>query len=294
LFFLLAKRFSVGVRIIAIWSLLPVAANALYWHHGLFMGPRMLNESAAPWALLTAIAAVGLVRLIPGETMWGSYSPRIALALTFALSWLAGLVYLGPQRLLYYGGPWMESSRVAVPALEGPSLVFVHGAWTGRIAMRLVASGMRLDSLEAAMRQNTTCETHNYAQWYGRGAERPPQAPPLDFSFERVDPPPFVNISTGNYIRQRRGMPLSRECQREVASDTLGIVDVGPLVWQGDLPGLGGNGPMFVRDMGPEANARLIRKYPDRAPAVLLRPVDDGPPKLVPYDEGMKILWNAP
>jgi hypothetical protein len=70
-------------------------------------------------------------------------------------------------------------------------------------------------------------------------------------------------------------------------------VDVGPLLWQGDLPGIGGDGAMFVRDMGPEANARLIQKYPDRVPLVLLRLRDDQPPTLVAYDDGMKVLWPA-
>jgi len=292
LFLLLAKRFSVGVRVIAIWALLPIAANALYWHHGIFMGPRMLNESAPPWALLTAIAAIGLVRLIPSERMWGNYSPRAALTLTFALSWIAGVLYLGPQRLASYGGPWMESSRMEIPRGDRPSLVFVHGAWTGRVAMRLVAHGMRLDSLEAAMRQNTTCDSHSYALWYSRSAaDRAREAPPLDFSSVHRNPPPKVQIAAGDDIRAKPGVPLSQECLREVASDTLGIVDVGPLAWQGDLPGVGGEGAMFVRDMGPEANARLIQRYPDRVPEVLLRPRDNQPPKLVPYVEGMNLLW---
>jgi len=292
LFLLLAKRFSAGERVIALWALLPIAANAFYWHHGIFMGPRMLNESAPAWALLTAVAAVGLVRLIPSEKMWGNYSPRAALTLTFALAWAAGLLYLGPQRLASYGGPWMESSRLAIPRVDRPALVFVHGAWTGRVAMRLVAHGMRLDSLEAAMRQNTTCDTHRYARWYATpAASRPSQAPPLDFSFIPRDPPPQVRIAAGDDIRHRPGVQMSRECLREVASDTLGIVDVGPLLWQGDLLGIGGAGPMFVRDMGPEANARLIQKYPDRVPLMLLRLRDDQPPTLVAYEEGVNLLW---
>ncbi|MCR4339925.1 MAG: hypothetical protein NUW01_08575, partial [Gemmatimonadaceae bacterium] len=45
LFLLAAPRLKPGERLIALWALLPVAANALYWHHGMFMGPRMLNES---------------------------------------------------------------------------------------------------------------------------------------------------------------------------------------------------------------------------------------------------------
>lgn len=292
LFLLLAKRLSVGVRVIAIWALLPIAANALYWHHGIFMGPRMLNEAAPAWALLTAIAAIGLVRLIPSERTWRNYSPRAALAVAFALSWLAGFAYMGPQRLASYGNQWMESSRIVLPSGDRPSLVFVHGAWTGRVAMRLVAHGMRLDSLEAAMRQNTTCDTHDYALWYSRpAAERAREAPPLDFSFVPNNPPPKLRIAAEDEVRARSGVPFSRECLREVASDTLGIVDVGPLLWQGDLPGIGRGGPMYVRDMGPEANARLIQTYPDRVPIVLLRPHDTEPPKLVSYSDGMSLLW---
>ena len=292
LYLLFGRRLSTGERIIALWALLPVVANAFYWHHGIFMGPRMLNEAAPAWALLTAIAAVGLVRRIPRDRMLGNYSPRAALSFAFALSWSAGILYLGPQRLASYGGPWMESSRMGLPRTGRPSLVFVHGAWTGRVGMRLVAHGMRVDSLEAALRQNTTCDAHNFALWYSTTvADRPPQHPPLDFSFIPHNPPPKVLIADGDEIRAYPGVPMSPRCFREAASDTVGIIDVGPLVWQGDLPGIGGDGAMIVRDMGPEANARLIRKYPDRVPEVLLRHGNDQRPMLLPYTEGMKLLW---
>lgn len=294
LFLLLAKRFSVGARVIAFWALLPIVANALYWHHGIFMGPRMVNEAAPAWALLTAVAAIGLVRLIPADKTWGNYSPRGALTLTFALAWLAGLVYLGPQRLASYGGAYMESSRIEIPREARPSLIFVHGAWEGRVTARLVAHGMRVDSLEAALRQNTTCDSHNYASWFSSSAtDRPRQAPPLDFSFVPHNAPPRIQIAAGDEVRARTGVPFSRECLREVASDTLGIVDVGPVLWQGDLPGIGSDGPMFVRDMGPEANARLIQRYPDRVPEILLRPHENEPPKLMAYVDGMNLIWPA-
>ena len=292
LYLLFGRRLSTGERIIALWALLPVVANAFYWHHGIFMGPRMLNETAPAWALLTAVAAVGLVRQIPRDRMLGNYSPRTALSFAFALSWSAGIFYLGPQRLASYGGPWMESSRMGLPRTGGLSLVFVHGAWTGRVGMRLVAHGMRVDSLEAALRQNTTCDTHNFALWYSANvADRPPHHPPLDFGFIPHNPPPKVLIADEDEIRAYPGVPMSPRCFREAASDTVGIIDVGPLVWQGDLPGIGGEGAMIVRDMGPEDNARLIRKYPDRVPEVLLRHGNDQRPKLLPYTEGMKLLW---
>jgi hypothetical protein len=48
---------------------------------------------------------------------------------------------------------------------------------------------------------------------------------------------------------------------------------------------------MIVRDMGPEENAALIARYPDRAPMMLLRQTKEGPPRLVPYAAGIRSLW---
>ena len=92
-------------------------------------------------------------------------------------------------------------------------------------------------------------------------------------------------------LRYSAAHPFSRTCLRQVASDSLGIIDIAPLVWQSDLPGLDGSGAMIVRDMGPEENAKLIAHYPGRVPMVLFRPEKEGQPKLVPYDLGIKSLW---
>ena len=292
LFLLFARRLSPGVWVIALWALLPVVANAFYWHHIVFMGPRMLNEAAPAWVLLTAIAAVGLVRLIPRQRMLGNYSPRTAVAITFSLAWCAGIFYLGPQRLASYGGAWMQSSRMEVPRASRPLLVFVHGAWPGRIATSLSAHGMRVDSLETVMRQNTTCDAQHFANWYAMNpAKRPAEHPPVDFSFLPHPKPPFVQIADGDRIRAYPGVPMARDCLREVVSDTLGIVDIAPLLWQSDLFGLGGVGTLIARDMGPEANARLIKQFPERVPGLLYRPEKEGSPRLVPYALGMSVLW---
>jgi hypothetical protein len=179
-----------------------------------------------------------------------------------------------------------------LPKPEGPSLIFVHGAWSGRVAMRLLAHGLRLDSLEVALRYNTTCDVDRFARWYAQNpASRGSSRPSIDFDFRLHDELPKFRIADGDDIRIRPGAAMPRECLREVASDTLGIVDISPLVWQGDLPGENGAGPLIVRDMGPEANARLIARYPQRTPALFYRPVKEGAPKLVPYTAGMSALW---
>jgi hypothetical protein len=294
-FFLFARRLSRGERVIACWALLPVVANAFYWHHGSFMGPRMLNEATPGWALLAAVAAVGLVRRVPAEKMLGNYSPRLALSSTLLVGWFAGVFFLGPQRLWSYGGPWLESGRIKIPAVpRQPALIFVHGGWTGRIAMRLLAHGMRLDSLESAVRYNLTCDSYNYSLWYAQDpARRPPTHPQIYFDFRQHRPTSDLHVAEGDEIRIGPDVRMPPACLRQIASDTLGIVEVAPLLWQSEVPGTTDAGTMVVRDLGPELNSRLIARYPERLPLVLYRPRKEGAPELAPYAVGMAALWPA-
>ncbi len=292
LFLMLRRKFSAGEQLIALWALLPVVANVFYWHHGIFMGPRMLNEAAPAWALLTAVVAVGLVRLIP-RRQFGNYSPRAMLTIAFVLAWAAGVFYLAPSRLKSYGGAWMESSRIEPPHTATPSLIFVHGAWSGRIAMRLIANGLRLDSLEIGNRQNPTCEFQQFANWYAaKKTGRITPRPEADFDLASRSRPATIVIAEDDKIRVNPGQQLSRDCLREVVSDTAGIIDISPFLWQTDLPELTGDGTMIVRDMGPEANAQLIAHYPRRTPMFFYRPPGENKgPQLVSYAEGLKRLW---
>jgi len=292
LFLMFRRKFSAGERLIALWALLPVVANMFYWYHGNDMGPRMLNEAAPAWALLTAIAAVGLVRLTT-RRRFASHSPRAILTVAFILAWVAGVFYLAPSRLKNYGGAWMASSRIEPPHTATPSLIFVHGAWSGRVVMRLVANGLRLDSLDIGIRQNTTCELQEFANWYAAAkAGRITPRPDVDFDPASRRRPPMFLIAEDDAIRANPGQQMSQDCVREIASDSAGIIDISSFLWQTDLPGLTGDATMIVRDMGPEANARLIARYPDRAPMLFYRAAGEGRgPQLVSYPEGMSRLW---
>jgi hypothetical protein len=160
--------------------------------------------------------------------------------------------------------------------------------------MRLVAHGLRGDSLEAALAQNATCDVHNFADWYTQEpASRSAAKPPISFDFDSRNKTSKVQIAQGEEIRYVPGAPLSRECLGEIASDTLGIIETAPLAWQSDLPGLEGGGAMIVRDLGPQANGRLIERHPERIPMILYRAQKEGAPKLVPYAAGIKSLWPA-
>ena len=292
LFLILAPRLSRGQKVVTFWALAPIVANAFYWHHGFFMGPRMVNEWSPAWALLTAIAAVGVVRLIPPTTEFRGYAPRAGVSIALVLAWLSGVFYLGPQRLARYGGSYLPSTRMAMPATKAPAIVFVHGGWSTRIAMRLTAHGFRGDSLEAALALNPTCDVQAFADWYSSPGRLRSSAPAaLNFDFAAVRRPQKMEIAQGDEIRYYQAQRLSERCLAQVASDTLGIIDIAPLSWQSDLPGLAGNGAMIVRDMGPPDNARLIARYPERVPLFLMRREKEGPPELLPYAAGKQILW---
>lgn len=293
LFLVYRRKFSGGEQLIALWALLPVVANMFYWHHGIVMGPRMLSEAAPAWALLTALAGVALVELTT-RRQFGGYSPRAILTVAFVVAWAAGIFYLTPGRLKSYGQAWMASSRIEPPHTRKSSLIFVHGAWSGRVVMRLIANGLRLDSLEIGVSRNTTCELHEFANWYGEArAGRIAPRPNVSFDVANSRRPVRFLIATDDAIRIDPGHPISRDCVQEIASDAEGIMDISSFLWQTDLPELPGDGTMIVRDMGPEANARLIARYPERTPMLFYRAEkENSGPQLVSYAEGLRRLWR--
>jgi hypothetical protein len=301
LWLVVAPRLGAGTALAAVWALLPVAAHALYWHHDLFMGPRLLYEALPGWCLLTAAAAAGCVRALPERgTRFLRTLPvsRSGVAATFVLFLAAGVVYAGPRKLASYRAEGARSGMTAAaPAVERATLVFVHGSWEDRIAARLAALGMRVDSIRSALANNSTCRLELHVGRLERDAEAGAPTPPgrQGVRFRRTDDAPLQEsrMPSGSVIRHYPNEALDPSCEREAASDFGGVMGVPPLLWQGDLPGLGTGGAMFVRDFGPERNRRLIARFPGREPRVLIR-VGEGAFRLLPYDEGMAALWSVP
>jgi hypothetical protein len=288
LYFATGKRSS-GEWLLFGWCLAPVVANLFYWHHGLFMGPRMLADVGVFWAALGVVSVVELIRDLPADWRIASkYSPR-----TFALGTVAAAIIFGgvlmlPPRLQSYRVDRTARALLKAPALNEPSLVFVHGGWTSRIAMKLAAHGMRLDSVETALRQNSTCRVHAFADSFASGAKSSVR---LDFRPRAVNLPPSVEVSPGNRIRVLRNEVLDSSCAVQVRADQGGVIDVTPLVWQGDLPGAAPRGALFVRDMGPEQNRKLIVAHNARRPMMLLP--DGDSVRLVSYSIAERAIWQA-
>ena len=247
-YLLLRPRLARGERILVAWAALPVLASALYWHHDLVFGPRMLGGAAPAWCALAALAGAALVRAVGG----GWRSDVVALVLLAALGYAVAAG--GPGRVTRHADRVVP--RPEVPTDE-PSLVFVHELWADRMGGRLAGAGLRLDSVRTLLTRYHPCQLE--AAVAGR---------PL----AEVDP----------------------ICRRQNAADALGASSLTGSLWLGDLPGLPARGPMWVRDLGPEVNARLIAAYPDRVPLFLLPSRERGGERVVPYEEGVQRLWSAP
>lgn len=315
---LLAPRIPKGTWVLWGWALLPVAANFFYWHHGFHLGPRMLYEAAPAWVILTALAAVELSgggkggprphrcssrgrpsRLFPVGGRWSRVLPRWE-------DWLLGALLVSAvsfpflSALRFSAHRWNPETlaRIRPPTVAGgePSLVFVHGSWEERISARLQASGMRLDSIETALRRNDICLLHTLAvaRAAGDSARADALLSSLDFRLLPDTPPHLTRIQVveGEDVLVDPTLPPTPDCLREARADRHGLVSLAPLVWQGDLPGIEEGRPMFVRDLGPEANEPLLRAFPHRRPYLYTTPPGGGPPRLFSYKEGLGLLWG--
>jgi len=275
-----------GGGVFLAWGVAGMAANALYWHHGVHMGPRLLYETAPAWAVLWVLMAAELGR--PG----GRLQPLARrMAVWTAILSLAGASLLAPGVIrAYRSGPGgiETSSLPSVPEGE-PALVFVHGSWSSRVANRLAAAGMRRDSVETALRQNGICAVDRYTRARLTG-EHSEVALSLD---PRPGTPPHLlarSLSMGNVVRVDPGLAWDDACIREARADRFGSLELEPLAWQ-TSPGIGLL--MVVRDLGPGLNARVMEAYPDRRPWLWLAGDGGAEPRLLPYEEGVELLWGG-
>ena len=245
-YLLCARRLRRGERILAAWALLPILASALYWHHDLVFGPRMLGEAVPAWCALLVLAVIGLARL----ARRGWLSDALVLVVLVAVGY--GLAAGGRARIDRVAARAAPIPEVTEP---GPALVFVHEVWADRVGARIASRGMRLDSVRALLTRYHPCQ--------------------LEAAFVGAEGPEEVED----------------QCRRESESDRLGWLGLTDYLWHGDPPGVGGGGVLWTRDLGPEANARLIEAHPDRTPLFVI-PDGRGDGEVVPYDTGVNALWS--
>lgn len=278
------------------WAFLPMAGSAFYWFHE----PRMLFESAPAWILLSVISVAGLIRWAESRDGWARRIGEVSLwaaavSLVLALGW--GV----PNRLAAHA--WTDEAlgriETPVPPPGAPALIFVHSTWNERLSSTLQgAGGMRQDSIIPALRRNTHCDLQRYAEARearrkGSGTDLP--LPTIDLLQLSGTPEDLFLASPleGLWVQTREGEVVSPECRRQAQADRYGGVTLPPLVWQGDLPGDEKGRPLFLRDLGPEKNGEIRALFPDREAYVFSPFVLGGPPELVSYADGMRVLWGA-
>lgn len=293
LLLLLARRLSRGHAVLLGWALAPVAANALYWHHGLHMGPRMLHEAAPAWLVLCGVAFAAAFRGLPaGTRLHPRFSPRSAFVTAAAAALVLGATVLAPARVLAWSQP--EGTGLKLGELApANSIVFVHDGWRGRVAMQLAAAGMRLDSVELAIRLNPTCEAQALADAVAVGdwQRRDVLLAGMDFRARGRGLPDLAELAPGNRIVPGLGGGDAAACARQAHSDRFGTIDIAPLLWQAALPGSPDRRPLVVRDLGPVLNERVLSANPRRTPFLLVAD-GAGRPRLHEYTQGMDLLWN--
>ncbi|MCJ7629781.1 MAG: hypothetical protein MUO50_15505, partial [Longimicrobiales bacterium] len=295
-YLLLGPRLPKGSGTIMAWALLPLMANALYWFHS----SRMMFEAAPAWILLSVLGVVEIVSWSRDRGRWSKRLGEVAswivpISMILAVGW--GI----PTRWSNYSFTAETLDRIEVPSLPTtePSLVFVHTSWNERLSSRLQgAGGMRQDSIVSALRRNTNCQLHLYTdarEARARGGRPDAPFPEVDLDQAADAPEGLVHVSLvqGMSIRSREGETLSPECLREIEADRFGAVALAPLLWQGDLPGDERGGPLFVRDLGPEKNAEISALFPGRQLFVFSPFGSFSPPEIVPYDDGMRVLWGV-
>lgn len=313
----LSPRVPKGTGVLLAWALLPILANFFYWHHGFHMGPRMLYEAAPAWGILAALAAVQLAG--PGNggeagrrpsssqpSLLSAEEKTSRRALPRLEDWFLGMALVSVASfpflvsLRFSSHRWNAETlaRIRPPVTAGgggPALVFVHGSWQERISARLQASGMRLDSIETALRRNDICLLHSLA--VARAAADTATADALSsrLDFRPLPETPShltrIPLTEGEIVAVDPSLAPTPDCLREARADRDGIVSLAPLLWQGDLPGIEEGKAMFVRDLGPETNAVLLRTFPHRRPYLYAVPPGGGGPRLFPYEEGMRLVW---
>jgi len=295
-YLMVGRRFPRAIGLLLAWAFLPVLANGYYWFHT----ARMLYEAAPAWLALSALAAADLSSRAEAASP-GSLAARARDACAWALV-VAAVGSLGwgtPARWQSFEWTQETLDRIRVPALPAgqSALVFVHASWNERTSSTLQGAGaMRQDTIITALRRNSSCELHLYAEAreelvrFGRSVTLPEvDLEQVPGSHPDIEVPP---LWAGSTVRMRRGEPFPDTCRRQLASDRFGTVALAPLVWQGDLPGIEEGRPLFARDLGPERNRALLDLYPERVALAFTPTTVDGPPQLMPYASAMELLWG--
>jgi hypothetical protein len=278
-----------GLALFGAWIFVALVANGTYWHHGFHFGPRMMFETLPAW--------IGLGAWVVWRLTERSSHLRGAVGGACVAMVLGAAGFGIPTRLssARVGDSLARQVEIGRPPPDA-ELVFLHGSSARRTVAKLQGLGMRADSIEAAIRGNDLCDVTAWADAHRAG--RPGDAPTLDFDPGPGSPDGIVQVETGPGVTGRfragpdgRAEVDARCLDTVVRPDAAGTLELDPLLWRLEDPAFAKGDVLWVRDLGPTDNARLIAAEPGRV-AYVVTPDAEGRAAYERYDAAMTRIWG--
>jgi hypothetical protein len=230
------------------------------------LGPRFLYASLVPAVLLSAAGIAELDRRL------GRWRPALRLALLAGLAYAAAVYLPGRTGVIAGLEPEMKLHPEAQVERAGATgdIVFVKVGWGSRLIGRLWGWGVPAHETERAFRAVDGCRIQHALDEADSlaAAGRPEDDVRARLvgrlqAWRAAGPPVAEDLLPDGSVRVDTTRGLSERCRREAARDAGGYTLYETLVWRND-PWLR-NGTIFARDLGPELNERLVRRFPGRS-----------------------------
>ncbi len=282
------QRVTVLDRYLLAASALLVVLYFLYWHDGLFLGPRFM------------------LPLLPVLVLWCARIPRItrarvqsvhlrrALAAALGFAVVGAVIFNLPVRIATYRAGFtsmrVDYAQAAERAGVRNALVFVRESWGAQLLVRLWALDVARPLAETLYRHTDSCnletEITDLEQRGVRGAAAEQQLTALlarDSAFaiqSALSPDPTERV--------RPGVRYSAVCLRRIEQDRAGFLHYVPL----RLITTGGN--VYARDLHARDSLLLV-EYPERPVYLLTRAgirVDDAPLFIPLQRDSLVAAWR--
>jgi hypothetical protein len=256
------RRSAVGL-LLALLLAAPVA-YFFYWHRDDFLGPRFLHASLVPAILLSAMGIAALDRVL------GRWRSALRVALPAGVLFFLALTFPAQAGLVSGVSVDMKLHPERDVAALGvqDALVFVKVGWGSRLVARLAAWGVPAPAIEEIFRLVDGCSIQlALDEADSVAAERETSEVALELR-ARLDSlraralPVARDMLADPSVRVDTTRAMPAPCHREVERDETGYTVYETLIWRND-PWLR-DGVIYARDLGPEKNASLIRRYPAR------------------------------
>jgi hypothetical protein len=245
-----------------------VVANGFYWHHGLYLGPRMLY-TAIPGTLL--VTALGLRALDESAGRWRGAVRWV---------WVGCVVTAATQtvparaetRIEGHFSMKLHPDRQAREAGITNAVIFVPESWASGMLARLWAWGVPRDEVEQSYRRVDSCELDEVLREADRRHAAGGDSATVrgwlraELAARRARYAgyeiPMADTLPDRTLRLDPRRPLTPRCRQLLAQDLEGFSLYTPFLPL-NAPTLDGD-LVFARDLR-ERDTLLIRRYPGRA-----------------------------